>query len=123
MDTTVYTWKVNALESYPNYDQYENVVFNIHWSCFGSREVSGSVSGSFDTYTANNIGVTGVTFQSGSNFVPYNELTEEIIVGWLHYQLGDEMTGSIETNVSQAIDNKINPPIVKLPLPWNSVDI
>lgn len=122
---TQYNWKINTLESYPTYEEYENVVFNVHWSCYGTRQVSSSVvvdgveETVINTYNASNIGVTGVTIQSGSNFIPYDELTEETVIGWVHYEMGDEQKTQIETNVSEAIDRKINPPVIKLPLPWD----
>ena len=72
-----------------------------------------------NTYNASNIGVTGVTIQSGSGFVPYDQLTEETVIDWVHYEMGDEQKTQIETNVSEAIDRKINPPVIKLPLPWD----
>ena len=122
---TQFNWKINALELYPTYEIYENVVFNIHWSCYGSKDVTvintdeqGLETSSSIQYTANSIGVTGVTLQSGSIFIPYDELTEETVIGWLHYQMGDEQKQNVEQNVSTAIDNKINPPVVKKPLPW-----
>lgn len=125
---TEFNWKVNALELYPTYDVYTDVVFNIHWSCYGTKNVvvtntddQGVETSSSIQYTASSIGVTGITYQSGSTFIPYDELTETVVVEWLHYAMGDEQKAQVEMNVSSSIQNKISPPVIKKELPWNVV--
>lgn len=54
-------------------------------------------------------------------FVPFEQLTEEIILGWVKTQLGDEKINSIiaeaEARLQEKIDKKNNPEF--LPgLPW-----
>jgi hypothetical protein len=112
-----FDWQVVALESYPTYDNYENVVFNVHWDCRGTHTVS--VSGSSDvTYTSNSIGVQELTLQSGSVFVDYDLLTLDTVIGWVQYAMGDSEVNNIKLNISSSIADKITPRILKLPLPW-----
>jgi hypothetical protein len=116
IDTDInFQWSVVALESYPIYDSYENVIFNVHWDCKGTHVVSGS-----GTYTSNSIGVQELTFQSGSVFVSYDDLEQDIVIGWVKYAMGDNTVNSIKTNISASIADKIHPRILKLPLPWGS---
>lgn len=111
MNATI-TWKVTNMDSYPKYDNYTDVVFNVHWDCLGNEEYSGS------TYNSRVYGVNGVQFHSGSQFIPYNELTQNDVLTWLFESMGSGSKASYEQAVQQIIDNQINPPVVQLPLPW-----
>jgi hypothetical protein len=55
------------------------------------------------------------------NFVPYEELTQEIVLGWIQNELGqtkiDEITSSMQTRLQERIDREKNPPF-KTGLPW-----
>lgn len=115
MDTTIdFAWTVVALESYPTYDIYEDVIFNVHWDCRGTYVVSGS-----GTYTSNSIGVQELTLQSGSVFVAYNDLNEQTVISWVHSAMGNDRVRSIKSNISGSIADKVTPRILKLPLPWS----
>jgi hypothetical protein len=51
------------------------------------------------------------------NFTPYDQLTEEQVVGWLEAELDvPAMTASLQEN----IDLQINPVVVTLPPAWNT---
>ena len=59
-----------------------------------------------------------VQYTAGSPFTPYDQLTEEKVIGWVQTGLGAEGVAAAELQVQNAIDNLINPPVVYLPLPW-----
>ena len=111
MSATI-NWRVGTLECYPTYEQNTDVVFTVHWDCVGS-ETANNV-----TYNGRVYGATGVTYHSGSEFTPYNQLTQDQVLGWVWDSMGTEQKNSYETNVQTQIDNQINPPVVILPLPW-----
>ena len=52
---------------------------------------------------------------SGS-FTPYEDLTQEQVLDWCYANGVDK--NAIEANVTQQINDQINPPVVTLPLPW-----
>ena len=70
------------------------------------------------TYT-NNIYNTA-TFtppQAGdANFVPYNQLTQAQVLGWV-YENGVNQT-AVQAALDTNIANQVNPPVVNPPLPW-----
>ena len=111
MSATI-TWRVGTMECYPTYQQEKDVVFTVHWDCLGSETVSGS------TYNGRVYGSTGVTYHSGSEFTPYNQLTQDQVLGWVWESMGTEQKNSYENSVQTQINNQINPPVVILPLPW-----
>lgn len=105
------------MECYPTYQQEKDVVFTVHWDCLGSETVSGS------TYNGRVYGSTGVTYHSGSEFTPYNQLTQDQVLGWVWESMGTEQKTNCEYNVQTQINNQINPPVVILPLPWTPPSI
>ena len=116
MSATI-TWRVGVMECYPTYDQNTDVVFTVHWDCLGSETVSGS------TYNGRVYGATGVTFHSGSDFTPYEDLTQPQVFGWVWDAMGSGSKENYENSVQAQINNLINPPIVTPPLPWSSPTI
>ena len=44
------------------------------------------------------------------DFVEYDKLTEDIVVGWIKNILGDDKVKEIEDNIAAQIDAQINPP-------------
>ena len=116
MSATI-NWRVGVMECYPTYDQNTDVVFTVHWDCLGSEIVSGS------TYNGRVYGATGVTFHSGSDFTPYEDLTQPQVLGWVWDAMGSGSKENYENSVQTQINNLINPPIVTPPLPWSSPTI
>jgi hypothetical protein len=84
---------------------YSDVVITADWRCNGSQEsFSGTCYGSCSFAPP-----TG-------NFTPYEDLTQEQVLSWC-YANGVDKT-AIEANVTQQINDQINPPIIAPPLPW-----
>jgi hypothetical protein len=52
-----------------------------------------------------------------TNFIPYEDLTYEIVCGWLDASLDVE---ALDLNLDAQIENQVNPPIVVLPLPFTN---
>jgi len=105
------------MECYPTYEQNIDVVFTVHWDCLGSEVVSGS------TYNGRVYGATGVTYHSGSTFTPYNQLSQDDVLGWVWDSMGTDQKSNYENSVQTQINNQINPPVVILPLPWTPPSI
>jgi hypothetical protein len=116
MSATI-NWRVGTMECYPTYEQNTDVVFTVHWDCIGSETVSGS------TYNGRVYGATGVTYHSGSTFTPYNQLTQDVVLGWVWDAIGNDQKNSYENSVQTQINNQINPPVIILPLPWTPPSI
>ena len=114
------TWKVTNLDCYPQYDQETDVVFTVHWDCLGNlTPTTGSQSGS--NFNSRLYGTTGVVYHSGSNFTPYNQLTQPQVLSWVFDAMGTAQKDSIEAGAANSIYAQINPPVVSPPLPWAPV--
>jgi hypothetical protein len=51
--------------------------------------------------------------------IPYAELTEELVVGWVKQNFGDEKVAEIEAALQQQLDQQ-HAPTVAPGLPWAS---
>ncbi len=103
-----YNWNFNPLEAYPTASGETNVVFNVHWQLYG---LTGSYQGSV-------IGVQPVTYETGSLFIPFNDLTYDIVYNWMTSSMGTASMQNYEANVAQQIENQINPPVLVEQAPW-----
>jgi hypothetical protein len=108
-----YEWQFNPLESYPTSSGQTDVVFQVHWQCYAS---TGSYSGSY--YTEAAVGTAPVNYDTGSVFIPFNELTKEIVYSWVENALGVDQIDQIKTNLANRIEDKINPKILVQSPPW-----
>lgn len=105
-------WKILQLECYPTEDGEADVVFTAHWSLtaedtFGGEPITGYV-----------YGTQGITHDANSTFIPFADLTEEMVLGWVKAAMGDETVLAYETNVVQQIEEQKNPKVISPALPW-----
>ena len=105
---TTNTWSVVQMDAYPEADGETDVVFNVHWTLTGTEE----------TYIGSVYGSQAVSLDPEAPFIPYADLTEAQVIGWVQDAMGAEQVAAYEDNVAQQIANQINPPVVTPPLPW-----
>ena len=98
-------WNISQLDCKPQEGSHTDVVVTAHWQCNG---VDGDYSGS--VYST-----CSFPAPEGS-FTPYNQLTKEMVLGWIWANGVDK--DATEAAVAQQIANAKNPPVVNPPLPW-----
>lgn len=105
---TTFTWTINNMYTVQQPDP--NYVVNVLWTLTG---VDGTTTASID-------GSTMFDSNQSSTFVPYNQLTEATVIGWVQAQLGAQGVANTEANVQGQIDSILNPPVSpeNTPLPW-----
>jgi hypothetical protein len=59
---------------------------------------------------------------SDLSFIPFDELTEEVVLSWVHAALGAEQVAAYEANLDAQLDALINPPILS-GTPWNAEEV
>jgi len=74
-----------------------------------------NVSATDGTYSANTYGTVGYQEQPGETYTPYDQLTEEQVVGWVQNSLGKD---TVEASLQSQIDAQINP-IQESGVPWS----
>lgn len=108
--TITNTWAVVQMDAYPEADGETDVVFTVHWT----------LTATDGTYQGYVYGSQGVTYEAGTPFTPYADLTETQVIGWVQSAMGAEQVAAYEANVADQIANQINPPVVTPPLPWSA---
>jgi hypothetical protein len=100
-----FNWVISQLDSIPSIDGMDKVISVIHYRAQKQDE----------GFTADTYGALGVEAPHEASFTPYDEVTKEMVEGWLEAGLDCE---AIEANLDSQIENFLNPPIVAYPLPW-----
>lgn len=107
-----YKWLISSLDSYPkNAEGLTDVICLVHWR-YQAEQVQDD-----KTYFAEVYGASSVPAPDPADFVPYEEVTYEIVCGWLESILDIQ---SLNANLDSQIADQITPKIVTLPLPFNN---
>jgi hypothetical protein len=109
-----YNWLISQLDSIPSLDGMEKVISTIHYRAQKTHQVDGT-----DVFTADTYGALSVDAPHEASFTPYDEVTKEMVEGWLTAGLDTE---KIEANLDAQIENFLNPPIIAYPLPWTELE-
>lgn len=106
---TTYTWAVTALYTETVATEQDYVVIANY-----------TVVGVDDTYSAELSNIARFSTASVTPFVPYQDLTEAIVIGWIQDELGVDGVSNLEACIQGQINSQINPPVVPVntPLPW-----
>jgi hypothetical protein len=100
-----FNWIISQLDSIPSLEGLDKVIKTIHYRAQKPHE----------NFIAETYGALSVDAPHEASFIPYDEVTQEMVNGWLEAGLDCE---AIEANLNAQIEDFINPPIVAYPLPW-----
>lgn len=99
-----YKWTISALDCKVSEDGMTNVVQTIHWRYKGTND---------NQVTAETYGAQTVGSPNPEAFTPFDDLTEEIVVGWLEATMDVD---AMNTNITKQIELIENPVTVTLTL-------
>ena len=108
---TNYNWNCKTVDCYPEQDNEADVVYNVHWIVTG---VSDEIDPQGNPYSATNIGTQTLDTSQITNFIPFDQLTNDEVVAWTKGAMGDEQVASIEESIQSQIDSLITPTSVTL---------
>ena len=100
-------WVINQMDTIPKEGTLLDVVSVIHWSRIATQ----------DEIVVSSYGTMNCTTPSETDFTAYPDLTQAQVESWLDAGLD---VPTIDANLDKQIENIINPPIIVLPLPWQS---
>ena len=107
-----YTWKVTGVKT-TDTENATDAIVQTYWQKIGTDE-----NGNEGTFT----GATPFAKSTinPESFVPYAELTEEIILGWIQ----GVVVGDYEAHVDAQIQKQIDAKLIKEPgLPWAPAEV
>ena len=103
-----YNWNCKTVDAYVEEGGNDDVVYNVHWI------VTGTTTEGDKEYSATNIGTQVLSIDDITNFIPFDQLTNDEVVAWTQATMGAEQVAAIETNIADAINLEINPVSITL---------
>ena len=100
---TTFTWAIADMEHYTA----DGTVFTVHHT----------VGANDGTYSSSAYGSIGLEKPAADQMIPYADLTEEIVVGWVKDHFGEEKVAEIETALLAQLDQQ-HAPTTAPGLPW-----
>ena len=97
---TTYLWTVSQMDRLTA----DGFVVTVHYT----------VTATEDTYSASTYGTVGYTQEPGETYIPYADLTEAVVVGWVQTSLGKD---TVEASLQSQIDLQKHP-VVAAGVPW-----
>ena len=106
---TTFNWSIQTLEYDLQPSDMSGAVIVCHWRV-SAEQVDGD-----NTYTASSYGTCGFNPDpSAPNYIPYADLTQEIVLGWVYDSVDKDAT---EASLQANIDLQINP-VTASGVPW-----
>jgi len=102
--STTFSWNIANLERHTA----DGVVFTVHYT----------VSADDNVYSSSAYGSLGLEAPEPDSMIPFDNLTEEIVVGWVKDKFGDEKVAEIETALQAQLDEK-HAPSKAAGVPWS----
>jgi hypothetical protein len=102
MSDTLFTWNVANLER----ETSDGYVYTVHYT----------VNASDDVYSSGAYGSLGLERPEGE-LIPFSELDEQTVVGWVKDKFGEEKVAEIEAALQTQLDEQRNP-TKAAGLPW-----
>jgi hypothetical protein len=106
-----YTWTTTSLIGYPVIDGETDVVTRASYTVLAD-------DGEGHTADYSNFALTPI--DPSVPFIPYADLTNDIVIGWVQFNIGPDMIAAIQGSLAIQVERQIDPPVQPevLPLPW-----
>jgi hypothetical protein len=101
---TTYQWTIQQMDRLTS----DGFVVTVHYNVL-------AVDGD---YSASTYGTVGYTEQPGEQYVPYDQLTEQQVVGWVQESLGKD---TVEASLTAQIEAQKNP-VQESGVPWVTLE-
>ena len=104
-----YTWSINRMDCYPTQGENTDVVFAVYWT----------LSGTDGATECSTYGSTQIALNPSDTFVPFAQLTQEQVIGWVKEALGDDGVAGREDAIAYQITQAAAPTTMTPALPWS----
>lgn len=106
-----YTWNCKIVDAYPQDGEYADVVYNVHWNLLA---VSDQLNSQGEAYQSIGYGTQSLDVSDISDFIPFADLTEAQVQGWVESAMGEEQVASLKAGLDAQIEQEINPTSVQM---------
>ena len=101
-----YTWDCKTVDTYPTHESHSDVVYNVHWRLNAESDQQDSEG---NNYSASVYGTHSVNADDISSFIPFADLTNDVVTGWVTSGMGEDEVQSLKDGLDSNIDSQINP--------------
>jgi hypothetical protein len=108
---TTYDWNCRTVDCYPEQNNEADVVYNVHWIVTGTSDQTDPQG---MPWVATNIGTQTLDTSQITDFIPFDQLTNDEIVAWTKGAMGNEGVAAVEKSIQDQIENLIAPKSVTL---------
>ena len=113
-----YSWNCRTVDCYPTFDEQSDVVYNVHWRLTATSD---QVDSNDNPYVASVYGTQAISTDDIENFIPFTDLTNTIVTGWVETTMGEDKVAEMKTNLDNNIESQINPTSVTLQIESENV--
>tara|TARA_X000000368_G_scaffold210422_2_gene166193 strand:- start:1613 stop:1930 length:318 start_codon:yes stop_codon:yes gene_type:complete len=93
-------WNCKTIDVYTQeHNGHEQVIYNVHWR----------VEKEDGEYSASTYGTQSLNTEDIQDFKPFDEVTSEMVEGWVKDVMGEEEISRIEDGLDQQIEDQKNP--------------
>ena len=93
-------WNCKTIDVYTHeHNGHEQVIYNVHWRV--TKEDGEFIGSCYGSQTLNTEDI--------QDFKPIDEVTSEMVEGWVKDVMGEEEVSRIEDGLNQQIEDKKNP--------------
>lgn len=111
-----YSWKLTSLSKKDTAD-LKNIIVQTRWEKIGTNE--NGTTGRFSGATPFDL-----TEVDPNNFIPYENLTEEIILKWIQSVVVDSYEEHVNQKITKQIEEEENPiSLIEKDFPWDQNNI
>jgi len=105
-----YEWNCKTVDVYPDYEGHTDTVYNVHYRLNAESSETHEVDGQEVPYTASVYGTQSLSLEDiGTDFIPFADLTNEIVTGWVEGIMGEEEVANLKSALDSKIAEEINP--------------
>jgi len=107
MSQITITWQVSNMTRVLN----DGYVIQVAWTCAANAPgVRGAIDGGQENYTNN---------PDQPGFIPYDQLTQDIVLGWVWEALGTDGKAAMEAKLTAKVEAQLNPTTAQ-GVPWTT---
>ena len=104
--SNTYTWDCKTVDVYPTHDGHSDVVYVVHWRLNAESDQQDAEG---NNYSASVYGTHSVNADDISDFIPFADLTNEIVTGWVTTGMGDDEVANLKSGLDAKIADEITP--------------
>ena len=100
-------WNCKTIDVYTHeHNGHQQVIYNVHWQ----------VTKEDGEYLASTYGTQSLNTEDIQDFIPFDEVTSEMVESWVKDAMGEEEVSRIEDGLDHQIEQQKNPTSVTVTL-------